>query len=215
MTELLEAAIAPANIIPTALLAFVLIYWLVVLVGLIDLDFINLDFINLEVETDVEPDAGSIETIAWLNSVLAFFNLGRVPFMLFLSFLVLPFWALALLANYYLGTGNNFIGFLLLLPAFIAALFISKVLTAPFIKLFALFEKEHNSNAVVLGQVCTVILPATPTEMGQATVKTDGSPLLLNVKTTGSTNLSKGETALVIDYDEKSKYYLIEPYQLL
>lgn len=210
MTELLEAAIAPTNIIPTALLAFVLLYWLVVLVGLIDLDFIN-----LEIETDVEPDAGSIETIAWLNSVLTFFNLGRVPFMLFLSFLMLPFWALALLANYYLGTGNNFIGFLLLLPAFIAALFIAKVLTAPFIRLFAVFEKEHNSNAVVLGQVCTVILPATPTEMGQATVKTEGSPLLLNVKTTGSANLKKGETALVLEYDEKSKFYLIEPYQLL
>ena len=210
MNELLEAATVPANIIPTALLAFVLLYWLVVLVGLIDLDFIN-----LEIETDVEPDAGSIETIAWLNSVLTFFNLGRVPFMLFLSFLMLPFWALALLANYYLGTGNNFIGFLLLLPAFIAALFIAKVLTAPFIRLFAVFEKEHNSNAVVLGQVCTVILPATPTEMGQATVKTEGSPLLLNVKTTGSANLKKGETALVLEYDEKSKFYLIEPYQLL
>jgi len=210
MTELLEAAIAPANIIPTALLAFVLLYWLVVLVGLIDLDLIN-----IEVETDMEPDASGIETIAWLNSALAFFNLGRVPFMLFLSFLVLPFWAFALLSNYYLGTAGNFIGFLLLLPAFIGALFISKILTTPFVKLFAILEKEHESQATILGQVCTVILPASPTELGQATVKTEGSPLLLNVKTTGSANLSKGETALVIDYDEKSKYYLIEPYQLL
>ena len=215
MTELLEAAIAPANIIPTALLAFVLLYWLVVLVGLIDLDFINLDLIDTEVETDVEPDVSGIETIAWLNSALAFFNLGRVPFMLFLSFLVLPFWALALLANYYLDTAGNFIGFSLLLPAFIGALFISKILTTPFVKLFAILEKEHDSKAVVLGQVCTVILPASPTELGQATVKTEGSPLLLNVKTTGSANLSKGETALVIEYDEKSKFYLIEPYQLL
>jgi hypothetical protein len=210
MNELLQAAAAPANIIPTALLAFVLLYWLVVLVGLIDLDFIN-----IEVETDGEPDVSGTEAIVWLNSALAFFNLGQVPFMLFLSFLVLPFWAIALLANYYLGTGGNFLGFLLLLPALIAALFISKILTTPFVKLFCILEKEHDSNAVVIGQVCTITLPASPTELGQATVKTEGSPLLLNVKTTGSANIRKGETALVIDYDEKSKYYLIEPYQLL
>jgi hypothetical protein len=210
MNELLQAAAAPANIIPTALLAFVLLYWLVVLVGLIDLDFIN-----IEVETDGEPDVSGTEAIVWLNSALAFFNLGRIPFMLFLSFLLLPFWALTLLANYYLGTGGNFWGFLLLLPALIAALFISKILTTPFVKLFDILEKEHDSNAVVIGQVCTITLPASPTELGQATVKTEGSPLLLNVKTTGSANIRKGETALVIDYDEKSKYYLIEPYQLL
>ena len=210
MNELLQAAAAPANIIPTALLAFVLLYWLVVLVGLIDLDFIN-----IEVETDGEPDVSGTEAIVWLNSALAFFNLGRIPFMLFLSFLLLPFWAIALLANYYLGTGGNFLGFLLLLPALIAALFISKILTTPFVKLFGILEKEHDSNAVVIGQVCTITLPASPTELGQATVKTEGSPLLLNVKTTGSANIRKGETALVIDYDEKSKYYLIEPYQLL
>ena len=208
MTELLQAAAAPANIIPTALLAFVLLYWLVVLVGLLDLDFLN-------VEIDGDTDANGMEAIAWLNSALAFFNLGRIPFMLFLSFLVLPFWAIALLANYYLGTAGNAMGFLILLPALIMALFISKILTTPFVKLFGALEKDHDSKAIILGQLCTVILPASPTEMGQATVQTEGSPLLLNVKTTGSANLIKGETALVIDYNEKSKYYLIEPYQLL
>ena len=210
MTELLQAAAAPANIIPTALLAFVLIYWLVVIIGVLDLDFLN-----LEIETNGEPDANGLEAVAWLNSALAFFNLGRVPFMVFLSFLILPFWVIALLGNYYLGTAGNYLGFLFLLPAFIGALFISKILTMPFVKLFGYLEKDHDTNAVVLGQVCTVILPATPTEIGQATVKTEGSPLLLNVKTTGSANVKKGETALVIEYDEKSKYYLIEPYQLL
>jgi hypothetical protein len=210
MTELLQAATSPANIIPTALLVFVLLYWLVVIIGLLDMDFIN-----IEVETNGEPDINSMEAVTWLNSALAFFNLGRVPFMLFLSFLILPFWVIALLANYYLNTGANYIGFLILMPALMGALFISKILTTPFVKLFGYLEKDHDTNAVVLGQVCTVTLPATPTEMGQATVKTEGSPLLLNVKTTGNANVKKGETALVIDYDEKSKFYLIEPYQLL
>jgi len=206
MTELLEATTSSANIIPTALLVFVLLYWLIVIVGLLDFDSFDFD-----VDTDL--DANGMASVEWLNSALAFFNLGRVPFMIWVSFLVLPFWAFAILLNYYLHTATNIIGFLLLLPAFIGALFLSKILTAPFVRLFAALEKEHDSNVTIIGQVCTVTLPATASEMGQASVKTTGAPLLLNVKTAGVANLKKGETALVIDYSEQHKYYLIEPYE--
>lgn len=209
MTELLQAAGSSANILPGALLLLVLLYWIVVIIGLLDVD--SLDF-------DVEGPSGaleinSLESIAWLNSLLVFFNLGRVPFMLWLSFVALPFWAGALLVNYYLHTGESVTGFLFLIPIFIISLFISKILTAPFIKVFAAFEKEHASKTNVIGRMCTVILPATATELGQATVRTEGSPLLLHVKATTGAQISKGQTALIIDYNEKSNIYLIEPYQ--
>lgn len=211
MSELLQAASASANIIPSVLLGAVLVYWLIVIVGLLDVDALNLD---LETGTgDVETNG--LEAIAWLNSVLVFFNLDRIPFMLWLSFVALPFWAIALLANYYLHTGNSYQGFLLLIPIFISSLFISKILTGPFVKIYAAFEKEHDSTATIIGKVCTIILPVTGTEMGQATVRTEGSPLLLNVKTTTGSRLQKGQTALVIDYNTQNKFYLIEPYEII
>ena len=83
----------------------------------------------------------------------------------------------------------------------------------PFVKLFAALEKEHESAATVIGQICTIVLPANSTELGQASVKTKGSPLLLNVKTANGFVLTKGETALVIDYNNENKFYLIEPYK--
>ncbi len=49
--------------------------------------------------------------------------------------------------------------------------------------------------------------------MGQATVRNEGSPLLLNVKTTTGARLQKGQTALVIDYNTQNKFYLIEPFE--
>lgn len=206
MSELLQAALSSVNIIPTAFLVFVLLYWAAVIFGLLDLDF-------LDVEMETEVNADGVSSVAWLNSALAFFNLGKVPLMVFLTFLALPFWSISILANYYLNNNSALLGAFYLVPGFIAALFISKVLTMPFVRLFATLEKEHDSAAIIIGQICTVILPANTTELGQAAVKTKGSPLLLNVKTTNGSALKKGETALVIDYNNENNFYLIEPYE--
>ncbi|MDX5347535.1 MAG: hypothetical protein LPK19_09840, partial [Hymenobacteraceae bacterium] len=132
--ELFEAAFASVNIIPTALLVFVLIYWVAVILGLLDIDLFNLE---IEVDTELDVDADGAGSIVWLNSVLAFFNLGRVPFMLFVTFVAVPFWAFSILLNYYVTYSFPWIGFLLLIPAFIGSLFVSKILTTPFVKMFA------------------------------------------------------------------------------
>ncbi|MBJ6118115.1 DUF1449 family protein [Pontibacter sp. BT310] len=210
MSELLQAAFSSVNIIPTAFLVFVLLYWLSVIFGFLDLDFLNTD-----VEAEVEVDVDGISSVSWLNSALAFFNLGKVPLMVFLTFWALPLWVISILANHYLNNNYELLGLMYLIPSLIVSLFVAKVLTAPFVKIFAALEKEHDSSATIIGQVCTVILPADTMELGQATVKTSGSPLLLNVKTTQGRSLKKGETALVIEYNTENKYYLIEPYETI
>jgi hypothetical protein len=210
MAELLQAAFSGVNILPTAFLVFTLLYWLAVILGVLDLEFLDIDL-----ETAGGGEAEGVSAISWLNGALAFFNLGKVPLMVFLTFLALSFWVISILANHYLNNNYELLGLLLLVPAFLAALFVAKVLTTPFVKLFAAFEKEHESTATIIGQVCTVTLPANPTELGQAAVKTTGAPLLLHVKTIQGCSLNKGETALVIAYDAENKFYLIEPYEIL
>jgi hypothetical protein len=208
MNELLQATISSVNIIPTALLVFVMLYWLAVIFGLLDLDFFDVD-----VEPDV--DADGISAVSWLNNVLAFFNLGKVPFMVFLTFLALPFWAISILVNYYLNEGYTLVGWLYLIPSFIAALFVSKFMTMPFVRIFGAMEKKHESATNIIGQICTVVLPANGSDMGQAAVKTTGAPLLLNVRTPQGAAVQKGETALVLEYNAENKFYLIEPYQTI
>ena len=146
-----------------------------------------------------------------LNGALAFFNLGRVPLMLFVSFVALPLWVGSILTNYYTGNTSLLRGLVFLLPLLLVSLFVAKVLTQPFVRLFAALEKDHDGGAIALGKVCTVLLPATADQLGQATVRIDGAPLMLNVRTTRG-SLAKGETALVIDYDAPRRCYLIEPY---
>ncbi|GHA74736.1 OB-fold-containig protein [Pontibacter akesuensis] len=214
MTELLQAAFSSVNIIPTAFLVFVLLYWVAVIFGLLDLDFFNVE-IEADLALDSGVDADGVSAVSWLNHALAFFNLGRIPLMLFLTFVALPFWVISILANYYLLGNVALLGWLLLLPMFILSLFVSKILTTPFVHLYAVLEKEHPSSVTIIGQVCTVILPTSTTELGQASVPTSGAPLLLNVKSTRGSRLSKGQTALVIDYNAENKFYLIEPYETI
>ncbi|TXK47939.1 DUF1449 family protein [Pontibacter qinzhouensis] len=208
MSELLEAAFSTVNIIPTALLVFVMLYWLAVIAGIADLDMLD-----LELEKDFATASDAVSSVSWFNSALAFFNLGRIPLMLFLTFLALPLWVFSILGNHYLQNSSALLGLLLLVPAFFLSLIVSKVLTTPFIKLFDTLEKEHASTATLTGQVCHVIIAANANELGQATIKSKDGLLLLNVKTSEGQAVHKGDTAIILEYDETNKHYLIEPYQ--
>lgn len=211
MTELFQAAVLPPNLVATGLLVFVLLYWLTVIVGLID--FKTVDF-HLDTHVGYHADGGHLHADSdWLNGALAFFNLGRIPLMVFISFVALPLWVGSILVNYYIGNTSLLWGLLYLLPLFIGSVFLAKFLTLPFVSLFAALEKDHDGGAVALGKVCTVLLPANADQLGQATVHINGAPLRLNVRTTGRA-LGKGETALVIDYDTPRRCYLIEPYTI-
>ena len=211
MTELLQAAIAPPNLVATGLLVFALLYWLTVIVGLLDMKAVDLSIDDHGHFHHDGPGPHDGLGTGWLNGALAFFNLGRIPLMVFLSFVFLPLWVGSILANYYTGNTSWLLGLAFLLPLLIASLFVAKFLTLPFVKLFTAMEKDHDAGAVVIGKVCTVLLPATASQLGQASVPADGAPLVLNVRSTG-VPLAKGETALVIAFDAARRCYLVEPY---
>ncbi len=218
MQELLHAAVAPANLLPTGVLVFVLLYWLTVMLGV--LDFKSLD-LEVEADADAEVDshlghhAGEAGT-SFLNAALSFFNLGRVPLMVFVSFVVLPWWVGSILANYYLGNETLLVGAILLLPLLLASLLVAKVLTTPFVHLFAAMGRDHEGSNSPLGKMCTVLLPASHEQLGQASVRLrQGAPLMLNVRAASpAAELRKGDTALIIDYDQTRRCYLVEPFEL-
>jgi hypothetical protein len=206
MNALLEATVWGGNVIPTILLVFVLVYWLTVIVGFADLDAFDID-IETEVNTDV--------SVGWFNHVLYFFNLGQVPLMLFLSFLALPMWLLAIAATDFLNLESITLSFILLLPNFVLSLFIAKILTQPFVTLFDKLEASAEDNMQIVGKVCTIVINASEDRLGQARLEERGSVLMLNVRTRKGTVLTTGQTGLIIDYLPEKSYYIIEPYETL
>lgn len=176
MLELLNAAVSTVNIIPTALLVVILLYWLTVIIGLADIDMFDID--------ELGPDGtdGDVHfSVDWLNHILIFFNITQVPLMVFLTFLVLPMWVISVLGNYYLGNTSLIFSLILLLPNFFVSLFISKILTTPFVKLFAYMNQEEEEQEVI-GKICITMVAISNDRVGQAKVNTNESPLLLNVK---------------------------------
>lgn len=212
MNELLNFAISGANVIPTLLLIGIVLYWCTLLIGAIDLDLFDID---LETDADGPATEGHSEVgFEWLNNVLRFFNLGRIPLMVFLSFLILPLWLFCIAVNDMLGIQSLLPGLLTLAAGFFVSLFIAKILTIPFVKLFDKMEEDKNFS--VIGRICTLQSNLTEGRIGQATVlqEGNGAPIILMVSSKAGTSVKNGETALVLEYQSDKRCYLIEPYIL-
>lgn len=204
MGELLDAAVSPANLIITVLAVFILVYWITVIIGILDVDFADFD---LDVDAEVDGAA-----VTWLNSVLSFFNLGQVPIMVFFTFLIIPAWAISIITNDFLGNSTFVLGSIVLILALFVSLFIAKILTMPFVKIFGRLSKENGDNEVLVGKVCTVTINARHDKTGQAQVQTGGAPHILNIRTPRGVEMKKEDQGLVLEYLKDKNAYLIEPF---
>lgn len=231
MKELFEAAFMGVNIIPTVLLILILIYWVFVIIGAMDMDFLDvdldaadldvdthdfdIDIADAEVDANADPGSQGVGAVAFLNSILTFFNLGRLPFMIWLSFLVIPMWMISILFNHYLHNSSFLIALLALVPNLIVSLMVAKVVTTPIAILFEKMKKNNDDSFDYTGKVCTVLMEVTHSKFGQAEIKRDGNTFRVNVLTKAEDIvLSKGDTALVIEYLPAKKCYLVEPYKI-
>lgn len=225
MRELLDLAFTPINLPFTLLLLVILLYWLTVIIGLLDFSFLHFDVdadvdVDFHLDTHVHLDKNIHVDVnvrgGWWIKVLTFFNLGKVPFMILLSFLVLFMWSGNLLGNYYLGN-ESLVGCLILLPGIIvASLFLTKLCTQPLKYVFSDGHNEFDSNHDLIGRTCMLLLSVEEDKIGQAEVLTKtGAPILLTVKTTAGNQIKRGQQGLVIDYDASSHTYLVEPFDLM
>ena len=205
MKELIENAFAGVNIIPTVLLILSLIYWLTVIIGIIDLDLFDFD---------IDGDLGN--TMEGFQSILAFFNLKEIPIMVLASVISLVFWILAMFLKILPIPSGGLINGLLLIPLFIASLFVAKFITIP---LKGLFKENYNElpelEEEVVGRLVNVICNIEDGRLGQAEIERDGANILINVKSEFKEDVFyKNEEAYVSKKDDKkSLYYIVKTYK--
>lgn len=213
MIELINLSFSPQNIFASILFLIVVAYWLTVLVGLLDFGFLDFD-LSVDVEVDLDVDAGAdagTTSVGWMNSFLYFFNLGRIPFMIWVSFLAIPLWMITVWVNAFLGIENFILGSLVFLGALIPSAMIAKLLSQPFVKIFDKLDQTASAEDMV-GKVGRVILPCTQEKRGQAEIKYNNSYISIQILTTSEFIVNKGEKVLVIDQIEDN-IYRVEPYQ--
>ncbi len=215
MNELLHAAFSGVNVLPTGMILLVVIYWFTVMLGALDMGFLDFDVeadgeADVEIEVDLSVEAGT--DVPFYLSVLSFFNLGKVPFMVFMTFLALPFWFMAIVGNHYLGIDSILIGILALSGYFFVSLFIAKFCTMPFVVLFRKMEESEEDKFNPIGKICVASLPLSSSRIGQVTIDAKGS-YIINAKSPEGKSLQKGEQGLVIEFNEALQCYIVEPYQ--
>ena len=202
MNELWEHALLPYNMPLTVLLGLMAVYWVFSLIGAADFDF------DFDVEADAEGDVGSGHHI--LGAILKFVNAQDIPIMMVLSFLTLFMWSISLLANSILNSGHsNLIALGILVVNFIVSTLIVKAITQPLRPLFRAIKKDEKHEPLV-GAVGIVKSRVIDENYGQISVqRVQGAPALLNAYLDEGA-LVRGESVLVLSYDESRKRYLVK-----
>jgi len=216
MTELFQAAFSAENIVYTVLLILVLLYWLSVILGGLDMNSfdVDLDFdADLDVDMDLDADA-DVEaaggTSGWFVGILHFFNFGKMPTMIILSFVILFAWMINVLMNHYLGQGDMLFAAMLMIPNLFVSLVITKVITTPLIPIFKQLNTPEEDIDYV-GMTCKLIVPANETKKGQAEVMHKNGVLLVYVKVDkeDAGEIRKGEQAVIVRPSKDNSYFLI------
>ena len=219
MQEVFDAAFTPNNLVPTVLLIIILIYWLLVILGAMDVGFLDFDIdadyesdfeieIDLNTETEIDTEVGS----SWFMEFLSWFNLGKVPFMVFVTCVSIPSWFISININHYLGIQQWWISVALYIPNLIFCFILAKFLTIPLVSLFAKLDADEQESINPIGKKCKIILPTSSFDYGQAEIRIEGTTNLINVITQKDILLSKGDTALVIEKGLKNNTFLVVPY---
>jgi hypothetical protein len=203
MSEIFKNAITGGNLIPTILLILVLLYWIVVIIGVLDLDFLDVD---------LDLDAG--DASGPFYAILAFLKVGDLPVMFAFSILILNFWIIAMLMYYLPIAPGGVVNTLLLLPAMIVSIFITKFECIPLKAIFknsSILDNADNE-AVVLRQLCKLKSDVSNERFGQAEIERDGASLVINVKPEfEEETFHKDEVACVFRKDnDKDIYYIVK-----
>lgn len=219
MEQLLQAALAPANVCYTILLGFILLYWVTVFIGALDLDFLDID-VDTDVDADVDLDAdvdGEMDSAAgagWWMETLAFFNLGKVPFMVFLSFLVLFMWGGSLLAYDIWGQSLSWFALIIFVPNLLLGLFATKLVTQPMGYLFKRIKHQNLSQRQLVGKIATLTMSAPPHKLSQAELTFDDNYFLFNVESEDDELLPRGTKVLLVEYREAQDRFLVTAFSV-
>ncbi|OQY04664.1 MAG: hypothetical protein B6I20_02650 [Bacteroidetes bacterium 4572_117] len=235
MIELFEFSFSSINIIPTVLLVFVVLYWLVVLMGLVSMSSIDFDVdTDVDVDADIHIDADvDVDTDLHLDANahvdadigtdighggpgimlqgLLFFNVGKVPFLILLSFFVIPLWFISLIVNYYLNVDSVALSLLFLIPESIVSLFIAKLISTPIAGLFIKIDNETGKPEDFTGIQAVVRIKVEKERDGQIELVRNNSTVILPARSV-SGDINQGTEILIIDYIEDKNYYLVEPF---
>lgn len=217
MMELFNEALAAHQVPLTILLGFVLLYWLLVAFGVLEGDFEVSDAsAGVEIGGDHVADAGALGA-AWV-SVGRVLGFAKVPIVVWGSFFILFLWLAALLLNAFLNgqpdARSLITAGILLVPSAFFSLILTKLVTWPLGKVFALLGTTQSEAVEVIGQVGRVTSTTVDESFGQVEIPGHSAPVSIRVRLArGTAPLRRGDAAQVLELADDGLHYYVAPAQ--
>ncbi len=187
-----------APVLPSTVLMMFMVLWAVMgLIGVIGHD--------IDAQPDLPEATGSLGglTLQWLN-------LRDIPLMLWLGSFAIGWWLISLgLWFSFDAPGTDASSWTItqqIARNTLLAVGIAKLLTQPMSGWFRPGQ-DYNSESLI-GQVCEIWTATATASSGQARLKTDAAPLLLNIHTDGP-NLTRGTLVEIVSYDPQRRIYTV------
>lgn len=184
----------------TIILGFLLLYWILVLAGAF-----NFEFFGVDVDADLDAPEGPFQ---WF---LALFNIGELPVMIVVSFIVVGLWTTAMITGMLMPQGVSTFFRLAFLPVNVL---VGALVAIPMIKPVAwLFRQNEASREVIReeGSLAHLRSALEPEAMGQAMIDRQGAPVMLNVKlAAGEAAMSAGTEVVVVS--KEGDFYRVKKF---
>lgn len=204
MADFITTCITAPTVLYTTLLGVAAVYWLLVAIGAFDIDVFHFD-----IDADASGDG------VHPHGFLEFLSLGRVPVTVLATFLVTFAWFFCLVGEVALRPTLGALlpgavyDWLMGLGAFIAAVPLTGFAAKPLRSVFTIQEAQTKRG--VVGSPATVTSVTADERFGTAVADLAGDEIILNVVTRAGVTMTKGETAVVVEYDDARDLYLIAP----
>ncbi|AQZ67945.1 hypothetical protein BKM31_46615 [[Actinomadura] parvosata subsp. kistnae] len=159
-----------------------------------------------------------VVAVYWLTVITGLFEaeddatwlgLGGVPAGITLSLLIALAWLLCLIGSVLTPAGA-----LTAVPIAAVALAWLAVrgLLKPLRRLFP--QGDTRSRGDFIGQMCVIRTGTATPDFGQAEVTAaDGASAIVQVRTTGQDRLTRGDNALIFEYDKDGEFFWVMPYE--
>ena len=164
-------------------------------------------------EHHTNTDGNPSSDVSYLNHVMRWLNLGRIPLMLWLSFVVLPAWVITVSITSIFGMEAFLWGLLVFVPSFIGSMILAKPLTWPFVKMFDKLEASTSLRTDMVGAVGTVSATIFSDSRGQVSIMKEGHSFVIYAYGLDREEIKKGEQVLVIKKDTLKDTFLVQPYK--
>jgi hypothetical protein len=194
MREVFAEAISLVNLPYTVLLGLFMLYWLLVALG-------ALDDQDLDADGDFDGD-GDLA-----GGALHFINLGEAPLMVALSIFSLSLWTGSMIANHYLTDQRPLLALAAVIPNLIASAVITRYITLPLRPVFRLLKAHEAEPKSLVGRVGRIVTSTATESFGQAEIDTQGSPILVMVRSEPGVVLTRGTPVVIFSEDTERDLY--------